>query len=344
MAKMKFFEIDPDISTASTLPSGFYTDQDYFEESKEKIFSKTWQLVDFKPSGASLFPHLLLQGFLNEPVLITRDNQDSLRCVSNVCTHRGKILVEKKGNAAVIKCGYHGRAFDLEGKISNMPEFELTVGFPSREDDLAQIPLENWNDFIFVALDSAAPLADFISPLEEALPDFDYENLQFSGRKDYFVKSHWALYCENYVEGFHIPFVHRALNREIDYGNYTTELFRYSSIQTARDNHAKIAARYVFVFPNLMLNFYDWGISVNIVKPQKKDLTKITYLTLVNNDSALHSGPGADLDTVEIEDQAVVESVQSGIDSRFYDRGRYSPTREQGTHHFHRLISEFMRR
>jgi choline monooxygenase len=38
-----------------------------------------------------------------------------------------------------------------------------------------------------------------------------------------------------------------------------------------------------------------------------------------------------------------VENVQKGIRSRFYKHGRYSVTREQGTHHFHRLIAEFMK-
>ena len=50
----------------------------------------------------------------------------------------------------------------------------------------------------------------------------------------------------------------------------------------------------------------------------------------------------ADLHGVEMEDEAVVESVQKGVRSRFYSHGRYSPTREQGTHHFHRLIAEFI--
>ncbi|MFN2501612.1 MAG: SRPBCC family protein [Pyrinomonadaceae bacterium] len=45
---------------------------------------------------------------------------------------------------------------------------------------------------------------------------------------------------------------------------------------------------------------------------------------------------------VELEDEAVVEIVQKGVRSRLYSYGRYSPTREQGTHHFHRLIAEFM--
>ena len=44
---------------------------------------------------------------------------------------------------------------------------------------------------------------------------------------------------------------------------------------------------------------------------------------------------------VEREDEAIVENVQRGIRSRFYSHGRYSPTRETGTHHFHRLLAEF---
>ena len=56
--------------------------------------------------------------------------------------------------------------------------------------------------------------------------------------REIFMKAHWALYCENYLEGFHIPFVHAGLNAVIDFGNYTTELFRYSNLQLgiAKDN------------------------------------------------------------------------------------------------------------
>jgi len=65
-------------------------------------------------------------------------------------------------------------------------------------------------------------------------------------------------------------------------------------------------------------------------------------VAFVSDESKAENGAGADLETVEFEDQAVVESVQKGVRSRYYDRGRYSPTREAGTHHFHRLIAEFM--
>ena len=91
-----------------------------------------------------------------------------------------------------------------------------------------------------------------------------------------------------------------------------------------------------------MLNFYPWGLSVNVIVPKGPEETEVLYFTYVADDELTGEGAGADVGTVELEDQAVVESVQQGIRSRYYDRGRYSPTKETGTHHFHRLISEFL--
>src|SRR5205814_1118233 len=55
-----------------------------------------------------------------------------------------------------------------------------------------------------------------------------------------------------------------------------------------------------------------------------------------------YRGAGATIDRVEREDEDIVEKVQQGVRSRFYDRGRYSPRRESGVHHFHRLVAEFL--
>jgi len=332
------FDINPDIKRAETISSRFYTDERYFDESKEKIFARTWQFVAAADEVKNVKPVNLLENFLDEPILLTRHGEDVM-CFSNVCTHRGKILIERECQASGLRCGYHGRRFNLDGKFLSMPEFEQTENFPSEEDDLRRIPLESWENFLFVSLNPIAPFGDFFA---EAM-EMNLKNLQFASAKDYLVKAHWALYCENYLEGFHIPFVHQGLNQAINYGTYTTETFRYSSLQKGFDDTGEIAAQYFFIFPNLMLNFYPWGLSLNIVKPLETNLTRISYLTFVADESKLNTGAGADLETVEMEDQAVVESVQKGIKSRFYERGRYSPAREQGTHHFHRLIAEFMK-
>ncbi|MEQ1645666.1 MAG: SRPBCC family protein, partial [Pyrinomonadaceae bacterium] len=174
------------------------------------------------------------------------------------------------------------------------------------------------------------------------------DGLKLTSTREYEINAHWALYCENYLEGFHIPYVHQSLNAIVDYGSYTTETFRYSVLQTGyspsgeKGVGAEIAAHYLFIFPNLMFNFYPWGISVNVVRPISPSKTIVEFLTYVRDESLIGSSAGADLHGVEMEDEAVVESVQRGIRSRFYSHGRYSPKREQGTHHFHRLIAEFL--
>ena len=89
-----------------------------------------------------------------------------------------------------------------------------------------------------------------------------------------------------------------------------------------------------------MFNFYPWGLSVNIVQPLELAKTKVTFLTYTSDASRFNTGAGSGLDIVELEDEAVVQAVQKGVRSRWYSHGRYSVTREQGTHHFHRIIAD----
>jgi choline monooxygenase len=338
---MPEFEIDPDIRKAWTLPSRFYTDEHFFELAKERIFAKCWHFLGCESEIESLKPVTILPGFLDEPVLLSK-NGDGVRCLSNVCTHRGKILVEEPCAANLIRCAYHGRRFSLEGKFLSMPEFEAVENFPSEADDLHQYLLETWAGFMFTSCDPITGFKAFIGNAAERFADINPSELQLAEAKDYEVEAHWALYCENYLEGFHIPYVHKGLNEIVDYGTYTTEIFRYSSLQTGFDDDGQVAGRYLFVFPNMMFNFYPWGVSINVVEPVTPSRTRIKYLTYVWDESKRGMGAGGDLHRVEMEDESVVESVQKGIRSRHYDRGRYSPTREHGTHHFHRLIAEFI--
>ena len=105
---------------------------------------------------------------------------------------------------------------------------------------------------------------------------FEYDN---SRNRCYEIRANWALYVDNYLEGFHIPFVHNDLNRTLDYDDYRTEIFDGGVLQIgiARDGEPnfeipeespdfglKVAAYYYWIYPGLMLNFYPWGLSVNL--------------------------------------------------------------------------------
>ncbi|MBA3648164.1 MAG: aromatic ring-hydroxylating dioxygenase subunit alpha [Chitinophagales bacterium] len=354
--------IDPDITNARTLDSVFYTSKDLFDQSKEKIFTRSWQFAvnteEVKVPGQT-YPFTLLPGFLDESLLITRDNNDQLHCISNVCTHRGNIVCEKGGIEKNLRCRYHGRRFGLDGKFIAMPEFEGVQCFPSAMDDLVPVSFDLYGNMIFSSLFPAFSFENAFGNMRSRLNWIEFENFSFDPEhsKDYLVNANWALYCENYLEGFHIPFVHASLNQLLDYGSYAYELNEYSSLQIgyaksgeevlsipklSQDYDKKIAAYYFWIFPNLMFNFYPWGLSVNIVKPITINQTKVSFLTFISDQEKFNRGVVNMIDRVEREDEAIVENVQRGIRSRLYKYGRYSPLKEKGTHHFHTLIAKFM--
>ncbi|MBS1707363.1 MAG: aromatic ring-hydroxylating dioxygenase subunit alpha [Armatimonadetes bacterium] len=359
---MSQFQVDADIASASTLPSAFYTDAAIFDAAKEKIFARTWQwatTLDHVRVPGQVFPFNLLEGCLDEPLLITRDMDDQVRCLSNVCTHRGNLVCDGAGVEKSLRCRYHGRRFGLDGNCSFMPEFEGVEGFPGVADNLPQIPVGLWRQFYFVNLALQITLEDQFTDVENRVGWMPIQDFAFapSRARDYLVKAHWALYIDNYLEGFHIPYVHPALNDALDYGSYTTELLQHGNLQlgvagegepsfdlptSSPDHGRRIGAYYFWLFPNLMLNFYPWGLSVNVVRPLGPALTKVSFLPFVWDESKLDQGAGAALDRVEREDEAIVEAVQKGLRSRFYDRGRYSIKRECGVHQFHRMVAQAM--
>lgn len=355
--------IEPDIAKAWTLPSSFYHDPEVYRLSTDKIFARSWQFAaqaDVVKVPGSVYPFTLLEGSLDEPLLFTRDRDDQIHCLSNVCTHRGNLVCEGVGNSNSLRCRYHGRRFGLDGSFQSMPEFEGVKDFPQPSDSLPHVNFGQWRQFLFVNL-GKGNINEMFAELESRIGWMPIE--QFTPRpelgKEYLVQGNWALYVDNYLEGFHIPYIHNALNATLDYGTYRTELLQAGNLQlgtaadgeevfdlpsSSPDHGNRIAAYYYWLYPNLMLNFYPWGLSINIVKPLGPTKTKVIFLPFVWDESKLGSGAGAALDRVEREDEAVVEMTQKGVRSRFYNRGRYAVEREKGVHQFHQMITRDMLR
>lgn len=356
------YQIDSDIRKAETLPASFYKDVETFELLKEKVFLNSWQWVGDEHQVSqplSVHPFILLDGYLTEPLVLTKDKEGEINCLTNVCTHRGNIVALNSGKSRKLTCFYHGRRFNLKGEFEHMPEFEQTENFPRPCDNLHKFPLKKWGPFLFAGLNPSFDFQQVIDKMNERigfLPLNDF-TLDTSLSKEYLVHANWALYCDNYLEGFHVPFVHPDLNAVLDYGSYTTEVYDYCNLQIGYTDDAvevfdlpedhmdygkNVAAYYYWVFPNMMFNFYPWGLSVNVVKPLDMNRTKVAFLSYVLDPTKLNQGAAQDIDKVQREDEFVVEHVQKGVRSSFYKAGRFSPTQEKGVHHFHSLLSKFL--
>lgn len=354
--------IDPDIRQAETLPGSFYHHPAVFERLRQKVFARSWQLVgdeSLVPLSGYAHPFFFVDYFLEEPMLLVKDQEGILRCLSNVCTHRGNILATHPGRINRILCRYHGRRFNLKGTMEFMPEFEAARNFPRPCDHLSEFGLHDWGPFIFTALNPAYSLEPVLSELSARVGHLPLHSFRLAPEysKDYLVHAHWALYCDNYLEGFHIPYIHQELNAVLDYGRYATHLYDHMVLQVGYsddpgevfdlpashpDHGLGVSAYYFWIFPNLMFNFYPWGLSINIVKPLSVDRTRVTFLTYIHQEERYHQGIQALIDKVEREDELVVEQVHKGLRSQVYLRGRYAPEREKGVHHFHRYLGSYL--
>ncbi len=356
--------IDADVRRAETPPAWLYSDPRVHELTLERAFVPSWQWIGddagLADEGAQV-PVRLLPGSCDEPLLLTRRGEE-LRCLSNVCTHRALELVGAARCAQVVHCRYHGRRFDLDGRLRSAPGFDDALDFPREADHLRRFPLERVAPWLFTSLDPERSFADTWAPVGRRLGHLPLERARLdpARTREWVVEAHWALYLENYLEGLHIPFLHPALNAALDFGSYDYELFHGGVLQLGEaaagercfedlpaghpDAGRRVAAWYFALFPNLLVNAYPWGISLNQLLPLGPARTRVRFLSYVWDPNALGGGASADLDRVEREDEAAVEAVQRGLRARAYDRGRYAPHHEQGTHHLHRWWLERLAR
>tara|TARA_Y100001980_G_C14546562_1_gene326720 strand:- start:1631 stop:2659 length:1029 start_codon:yes stop_codon:yes gene_type:complete len=340
------FYVDQDISIAKSLDSSFYLNDKYYSLSIEKIFKKSWQFIGHKSEFINnrINPITILKNSVNEPVVLTKKDDD-YSFLSNVCTHRGHIINQKKCNSKTMKCLYHGRAFDLSGKMLNMPGFKNVKNFPSKEDNLIKLPSFDWADFLFTGINPKIDINSVITDFKSRLANYPLSKLKYNPKlsRTYRLDANWALYCENYLEGLHVPFVHKGLNGDIDIKSYQTELLDNGVLQYTNDKSDDLYAYYYWIFPNMMFNFYDWGLSVNLVEPISANQTRIKFLSYSLKNDIKTKTKVDELHEVELEDEEVVLNVQKGIQSQFYNNGRYSADYEKGTHHFHRLICKYLK-
>ncbi len=350
------YTFDPDLARASTIPARWYTDPAFLEAERKLVFGRTWQAVGRAAAVAEPGSYFACD-ITGEPVVVVRGNDGRLRAFSNVCRHRGAVLAEGEGRASVIRCPYHAWTYELDGRLFATPEFEGVADWDRSRICLPEFAVETWGPFVFVNLDpNAGVLRDVLGAIPEEIRAIGcpFDEMRFSYRRDYMVECNWKVYIDNYLEGYHLPAAHPGLMRELDYARYRVETFRYYSSHVApiRARSSGEPRRYVYadsnrsalyywIFPNFMLNIYPDNLSSNIILPAGPDRT-LTIFEWFGYAGEVQQATIDFSDEIQQEDIRLCESVQRGLRSRNYSQGRFSVKRENGVHHFHGLLSEFL--
>lgn len=375
---MKDLKVDADIKKAEGLPARAFVDQDVLSLELKTIFSREWLLVP-EPSGEAAradgrsWPERLKQRgarapvtMLEKPLFLQRGWRDTkLRLLPNVCTHAWYPLALGEGRSERLVCAQHGRQFDASGKCLSQPTFKPP--FPRACDHLTEFPTANLGDLLFACL--GKPARDFskISKLvTESLGKLPVDKLvrKSQGGDLRELDGNWKQHAWNYMDKFHVQFIHKApqgLADALDLASYTTELHDGAALQWAyakdpasgfdpdllparfRDPKGRrVFALWWFLFPNVTLNYYPWGLSVNVYEPVpgKPEKTLFRWYAWSWDDAKFAERETRWLsDQVDAEDVEAMAQVRRGAKSGLAPRPRFSPEEETGPHWFHRAVS-----
>lgn len=341
-----------------------YVDPRWHNVDLEAIIARTWQWVCHveKLREAGAYVTIDIAG---KPIAVVRDREGVLRAFYNVCKHRAHALLSGEGNVSRIMCPYHAWVYKLDGKLVRAPHTENLEDFSTGDICLDEVQVEEFCGFVYVNLDRAAPslasqTGDLATEIRHWAPDID--KLTFGHRLTYDIRSNWKNVVDNFLECYHCPTAHKDFCTLVDMDTYkVTTHGIYSShmadagksSNSAYDvSNATVKTHAVWwLWPNTCLMRYPGRSSMIVLNiiPAGPDRTFETYDFFLETPEVTEAEKETIryLDEVlQVEDIAIVESVQRGMNTPAFTQGRIvndpdgSGKSEHAVHHFHGLVLE----
>ena len=215
---------------ALSLPKAAYTDNEFFATEKASLLSAGWMCVahvsQVKNEGDFLAVDLL-----DEPLVVVRGHDQTVRVLSRVCIHRGMDLmpeatrVARKGTTRTLLCPYHFWSFDLSGQLVGCPHMDGATGFDRKELRLPEVRSETWNGFVFVNLDGRASLlSEQYADFDRIIAPWDVAEMEVVITLDWDCDFNWKVMVENWMESYHHLGAHnQTLNVTMPAQNTWTE-------------------------------------------------------------------------------------------------------------------------
>lgn len=356
---------------AKCLPAADYTDESRYRAEVEKCYRNNWISIGL----ASQVPEpndVLPVEFDGESLLITRDRSGNLHVLYNVCRHRGLRLIEgtevTKCKTGALSCPYHKWAYHLDGALRAAPYFDGTKTFQPSEEmkqshGLQRVRSALWHDIIFINLSGDAKrFDDYIAPLNARWESFDFSLLRRTHSKSYNLKANWKLACENFLDTYHVPYVHSALGTAdeifpgLEFNYLSDELFGFTmpDLDRCRDALPEVpplfpsralkfdyALDLVYMYPNtLMMVTPSWFQLITVLPLAAGRTREILTAYLVGDEilsekwEAHRNTKWQEFDGVNLQDMEILEKLQAGRASKTVDDSAYAPFWDQ--------LSQFM--
>jgi phenylpropionate dioxygenase-like ring-hydroxylating dioxygenase large terminal subunit len=323
-----------------TLPYSWYTDADVLARERERLFAHTWQYAGHGGQLAEPGSYFTLR--VGEvPLVVVRDRAGTLRAFVNVCRHRGAEVVAGEGRCTTLQCHYHAWTYGLDGALRAAPRSEADPAFERGALGLRSAQVGTWGPFIFVNADAGAPpLAETLGALPEIVRSggLDVDELAFHSRAPYSLAANWKVAVENYLECYHCAVAHPGFSDVVDVtpGAYRLEphptfASHYARLRgrphdPRRDASGDVEGQFHLIWPNIKVNVMPGlaNLSIGPLVPLHAERTEgyLDYFFEPDTDPAWIADYLQLDDQVGAEDRVLVESVQRGMRSGAFERGR----------------------
>jgi choline monooxygenase len=369
---------DLGVERSGTLPADWYTSRELFELEREHLFRHVWQHVGQTEQVAEPGDYFTCE-VAGEPLVVVRDTAGELHALSNVCRHRAGPVAMDCGRRKAFQCPYHGWTYELDGRMRGAKGMETTEDFDPDAMRLPEFRVETWGPLVWVSLDpDVPPLDEWLGQIAPRAANYRLEDLAFVGGRRWYIPCNWKMYVDNYMEGYHIPFIHPGLNQALDPAVYTYHLGEWSNEQYGAEPHprgpgSRIASvlgsiqafrtlkppmegldeserngyYFFWLFPANTFNFMPDGFLLFTIRPLDVEMTQCTFSWWFPEpkdltDRLLQAAAVNFGHLINTEDVEICMHAQKGMRSSAYHQGRYNADQEKCLHHFHRLVTGHM--
>lgn len=205
------------------LPREAYQSQQWFETEQEALFGAVWNY-------AGMVDDLLAPGdYLCTtagpfPLFVVRGADGELRAFHNLCRHRGTRLLDRSGNIATgIRCPYHFWQYDMDGTLKSVPqERALFRGLDKQRLSLKPASVAQYRGLLFVhaSAEPTLPFDAYLADLDESIgPHLPGDMVEF-GRVRFRFRANWKLVVENYLDAYHLFYLHRTTAATFDHSQF----------------------------------------------------------------------------------------------------------------------------
>src|SRR3984885_1252078 len=208
----------PPVQTHSVEP---YISEEYARAERDKLWRKVWLQVGRVEEIPEVGNYITYQ-ILDESMWIVRSAPDAIKAFYNVCSHRGRRLVDTppgahhaKGKQLKFVCGVHGVSSNLEGRCTFIiGEVNWQGALTDQRTRLGGVKVDTWGGWIWINLDpKSEPLRDYLEPAASLLEPFELQNMRCRWRRWIVFDCNWKVAMEAFDETYHVPGTHPEFMR-----------------------------------------------------------------------------------------------------------------------------------